>query len=47
MTRRIHKGLEIRARGRRKGAGIGGLGDDGSDEEWTPTCTDMVSVSCF
>ena len=18
-----------------------------SDEEWTPTCTDMVSVSCF
>ena len=25
----------------------GGLGDDGSDEEWTPTCTDMVSVSCF
>ena len=26
---------------------FGGLGDDGSDEEWTPTCTDMVSVSCF
>ena len=25
----------------------GGLGDDGSDEEWTPTCTEMVSVSCF
>ena len=19
----------------------------GSDEEWTPTCTEMVSVSCF
>ena len=26
---------------------FGGLGDDGSDEEWTPTCTEMVSVSCF
>lgn len=26
---------------------FGGLYEDGSDEEWTPTCTDVVSVSCF